>query len=118
MGLGDKAFTYNVLLQGLSLFGCIVTIFFLDKVGRRPILIIGTFLQIPFMLLVAGLGTKANKTATDYNGMVASILLFNLAVKVSLSTNAYLIASEIGGTRMRRKSRLSRIRPSHAGGRF
>ena len=56
------------------------------------------------MFLVAGLGTKAGKSQSDVNGMIASIMLFNLCVKVSLSTNAYLLASEIGGTRMRKKS--------------
>lgn len=61
-------------------------------------------LQVPFMFLVAGLGTKANQTTNDVNGMIASIMLFNLCVKVSLSTNAYLLAAEIGGTRMRKKS--------------
>jgi hypothetical protein len=56
------------------------------------------------MLLVAGLGTKAHPSTSDINGLVASIMLFNICVKVSLSTNAYLIASEIGGVRMRKKS--------------
>lgn len=61
------------------------------------------------MFLVAGLGTKANQTTSDVNGMIASIMLFNLCVKVSLSTNAYLLASEIGGTRMRKKSTLFKL---------
>ena len=56
------------------------------------------------MMLVAGLGTKARPTTSDIHGLVASIMLFNICVKVSLSTNAYLIASEIGGTHMRKKS--------------
>lgn len=100
------AFTYNVVLQALSFVGCFITIFLLDKVGRRPFLVVGTFLQIPFMCLVAGLGTKSAPSQSDINGLVASIMLFNICVKVSLSTNAYLIASEIGGTRMRKKSEL------------
>lgn len=98
------AFTYNVITQALSLVGCAITIFFLDKVGRRPFLVVGCALQVLFMLLVAGLGGKSNPSTSETNGMVASILLFNLSVKVSLSTNAYLIASEIGGVRMRKKS--------------
>ena len=56
------------------------------------------------MSLVGALGGKSNRTAADVNGMVASIVLFNICVKVSLSTNAYLLAAEIGGTRMRKKS--------------
>lgn len=83
-----------------------MTILFLDKVGRRPFLIVGTFFQILFMCLVAGLGGQSNPTGAVANGMVASVILFNLSVKVSLSTNAYLIASEIGGVRMRKKSTL------------
>lgn len=46
VGLGNMAFTYNVVLQALSLVGCLITIFFLDKIGRRPFLVVGTFLQV------------------------------------------------------------------------
>ena len=46
VGLGNMAFTYNVVLQALSLVGCFITIFFLDKIGRRPFLVVGTFLQV------------------------------------------------------------------------
>lgn len=104
MGIGNNAFTYNVITQALSFVGCAITILYLDKVGRRPFLIVGTALQVVFMICVAALGGKDSPGTSDINGMVACIMLFNLCVKVSLSTNAYLIASEIGGVRMRKKS--------------
>lgn len=40
------AFTYNVILQALAFVGCAITILFLDKIGRRPILVVGSFLQV------------------------------------------------------------------------
>lgn len=104
LGLASIAFTINVLVQALSLVACMITIFFLDKVGRRPFLVVGTFFQVLFMCLVAGLGGQSNPTGASANGMVAAVLLFNVSAKISISTNAYLIASEIGGVRMRKKS--------------
>lgn len=46
VGLGSMAFTYNIILQALSLVACLIVIFFLDKVGRRPFLVVGSFLQV------------------------------------------------------------------------
>jgi len=63
--------------------------------------------QVLFMCLVAGLGSEKNPGTAAINGVVASIILFYAAVKVSLSSLAYVIGSEIGGTRMRKKVRLS-----------
>ncbi|WVQ85136.1 hypothetical protein IAT38_007301 [Cryptococcus sp. DSM 104549] len=103
MGLGSKAFTYQVVTQAMSVIGCLIAMTIFDKVGRRPVLIVGCALQILFMCLVAGLGSKSNHTTSDANGVIASVILFTVSVKVSLSTNAYLIGSEIGGVKMRKK---------------
>ncbi len=80
------------------------TMLVLDKIGRRNILIVGCFSQMLFMLVAAGLGTKSNKTDGDINGVVASLILFYVSEKVSLSVNAYVIGAEVGGTGLRKKS--------------
>ena len=43
MGLGAKSFTYKVITNRLSLLACFITITTTDRIGRRPILIFGTF---------------------------------------------------------------------------
>ena len=103
MGLGDKAFTYQTVMLGMVSAGCLITMFILDRVGRRKVLIVGCFFQVFFMLLVAGLGTQKHKTSSNVNGVVAGVIFFYVFEKVSLSLNAYVIAAEIGGL-MRKKS--------------
>ena len=88
----------------MVILGTLITMCLLDTIGRRNILIVGCFMQTFFMLLVAGLGTKKNKTSSDVHGFVASLIIFYVWEKVSLSVNAFLIGSEMGGVRMRKKS--------------
>ena len=103
MGLGDKAFTYQTVMLGMVSVGCLITMFILDRVGRRKVLIVGCSFQVFFMLLVAGLGTKRHKTTSSVKGVVAGVIFFYVFEKLSLSLNAYVVAAEIGGA-MRKKS--------------
>ena len=50
-GLSANAYTYNVITQAMSFVACLFTIFFLDKIGRRPILIVGAFLQVSHVVI-------------------------------------------------------------------
>ena len=56
------------------------------------------------MFLIGGLGSKRNPSTGEINTVVASIILFFVSVKISHSTCAFLMGSEIGGTLMRKKS--------------
>lgn len=105
MGLGSMSFTYTVISAACGLVAVLCGLYLYAHLGRRPILITGTFLQIPFMCLVAGLGGKSNHSTADIHMVIASIILFSCFEKISLSTSCYIITSEIGGTRMRKKSR-------------
>ena len=60
-------------------------------------------LQILFMLLIGTLGSKPHPSTAQINTVVASIILFFVSVKISYSTCAFLMGSEIGGTLMRKK---------------
>ena len=105
MGLGAMSFTYTVISAACGLVSVLCGLYLYAHLGRRPILITGAFLQIPFMCLVAGLGGKKNHSTTDIHMVIASIILFSCFEKISLSTSCYIITSEIGGTRMRKKSK-------------
>ena len=64
---------------------------------------VGSFLRVPFFIVVAVVGSKANPSQSDINAMVASFIIFGVWAKVALTQPCYAIASEIGGTRMRKK---------------
>lgn len=59
------------------------------------------------MLALGGLGSKKNPSSADINGVVACLILYCLSVRVSYQQNCFLIGSEIGGVRLRRKSESS-----------
>ena len=53
--------------------------FLIDTTGRRSLLIWGAALQALFLFIMAGLGNKPNPSKADADGLVASVMLFNLA---------------------------------------
>ena len=58
------------------------------------------------MIVVGAVGSKANPSSAEINGVVASLILFFVFVRVSYQTNCFLIGSEIGGVKLRKKSEL------------
>ena len=77
-----------------------------DIVGRRFLCILGTGLGIIFNFVGGNLGSipASRRTTTDINTTVASLILVNAVAKLGVSSQAFLIGSEIGGTRMRKKT--------------
>ena len=98
------SFTYTCISAACGLVAVLSGLFLYANFGRRPILITGAFLQIPFMCIVAGIGGGRRPTEAGTHAVIASIILFSCVEKVSLSTACYIITSEIGGTKMRKKS--------------
>lgn len=129
MGCGDRSFTYSFLatVAGFiaALFGSMCSavctnmsrfadnsdgpVLVVDKVGRRPLMISGMLFAGLFDFVIAGLGTKENLSKGETNAVIASLILLNASCKYSASLMAYLIASEVGGIRMRKKSRVHHL---------
>lgn len=108
MGLvGDRSFTYSFLANVAGFVSATVGMVVVDKVGRRPLFISGMFLAAVFNFVIAGLGTKEDLSTAETNVVVASMILLNASCRYSASLTAYLITSEIGGIRMRKKSKSS-----------
>ena len=76
VGLSTYAFDYNIASATAGVVGCFLGMIISDLVGRRDLLIWGGFGQALFLFLVAGLGEKANPSAADARGLVASVILF------------------------------------------
>ena len=65
-----------------------------------------TFLQVPFMLVVASVGGEKQPSKAGINAVVASVILFLVSAKISTSICCFLITSEMGGVRMRKKCKV------------
>lgn len=106
MGLPpNQVFSYSILIAVAGLCGCIVAVLTTDTIGRRTLCYIGAALATMFTALIASVGSKpgANESSTDSNVVVASVILLNGACKLGVSSQCWLIGSEIGGTQMRKK---------------
>ena len=76
----------------------------LDKLGRRDVTLHGCWLQAVFLFLIGALGSKANPSASDTNGMVASFIIYAGVLHASLGPAAYITAAEIGTSSLREKT--------------
>jgi len=103
MGLGSKVFVYATLGQGIGIVSTIIAILLIDKLGRRLPIITGATMLVVCNVLIGTLGPKPNITAVEQNVVVASLILLLSGVKISFQCNAFLMTSEMGGVRMRKK---------------
>ena len=72
----QEIFNFGIIFSGwVLLVGTPMCILY-DYWGRRTVLIVFTSLSIPFLAMVAGLGSMTNPSRTALNVVVASIMLF------------------------------------------
>lgn len=88
MGLGANSFTYQTITNVLAVGASGIALLITDKVGRRTLLIIGTFSATFFNCIVAGIGERTTKTQGDVNMVVASFILLYAFIKLSLASQA------------------------------
>ena len=112
LGYGNQSFNYTIAGSAANLAITIPCLFLYDKLGRRPIMIVGSFFMIPGLFIVAALGSKAVPGPHDIGAIVFSVILYGCAVKVAFSTACYTMAAEVGGVNMRQKSKSCNVRLS------
>lgn len=104
VGLGSMAFTYAAINNGVSVVTAIIGMLALDAFGRREVTFWGNLIQALFLFLIGGLGSKANRSSSETNGMVASFILYAAALHATLGPAAYITAAEIGTASLREKT--------------
>jgi Na+/melibiose symporter-like transporter len=109
LGFGNNSFMYTNISSATVVAVTIPCLLLYDRIGRRPIMIVGSFLMIPGLLIVAILGSKSTHSSSEVGAIVFSVILYSCAVKVAFSTPCYMVASEIGGVKMRKKSESRRV---------
>lgn len=97
MGLGENAFKYNIASATVAWAGVIVGMCLFDTVGRRNMLIAGGVLQAVFLFSMAGIGLIANPSASQANGLVASVMLFNFFFSGTWAPIGYVVSKFEGG---------------------
>jgi len=104
VGLGDMAFAYAAINNGVSVVTAIIGMVALDAFGRRDVTLWGNLIQALFLFLIGGLGSQSNRSQASTDGMVASFILYAAALHATLGPAAYITASEVGTSRLREKT--------------
>lgn len=104
VGLGNMAFAYAAINNGVSVVTALIAMVVLDLFGRRSVTLHGCWTQGVFLLLIGVLGSKANPSASETGGMVASFIIYAAILHASLGPAAYITAAEVGTGALREKT--------------
>uniref|UniRef100_A0A8H7N517 Major facilitator superfamily (MFS) profile domain-containing protein n=1 Tax=Bionectria ochroleuca TaxID=29856 RepID=A0A8H7N517_BIOOC len=103
-GYADQAFTYPVILYCLNTLVVIPAMYLIEYMGRRNLLLASFSLQAFWMMILAGIGSKAQKTAPENNLVVASLMLFSLSYNGGGAAIPYLLGTELPNAALREKT--------------
>lgn len=95
---------HKAVNNGVSVVTALVGMTLFDIFGRRELTFHGCWVQALFLCLIGGLGSKANRSAGETNGMVASFILYAAVLHATLGPAAYITAAEIGTATLREKT--------------
>jgi SP family arabinose:H+ symporter-like MFS transporter len=96
----DAAFLQTVLVGLVNLAFTVLALLLIDRVGRRPLLLLGTA-GMAVSLLLAAHGFRGVDGAADSNWVLAGLLGFVASFAVSLGPGMWVLLSEIFPNRVR-----------------
>lgn len=109
LGRQDQAFIYTIIKSVISMFAVLCAMLIVDKLGRRPIIIGGCFMQCIFLYLLGGMGMTSEPSEAQLNTMIASIQIFIFFCRASVNAMAFLIPTEVSSLTLRKKSKFTNI---------
>ncbi|KFX96367.1 hypothetical protein V490_03371 [Pseudogymnoascus sp. VKM F-3557] len=100
----DNSFLLGVgnTIIGLACTGCCSL--FIDRYGRRPILLTGAAAMAALLLILGGVGAEKHPNQNEKNTMVASVMLFGGAYALSWAPISYVILGEVSSQRVKEKT--------------
>ncbi|OKL61906.1 hypothetical protein UA08_02624 [Talaromyces atroroseus] len=99
-----NAFNYSIMSSCINTFSCLVSICITDKVGRRPLLLIGSALQVVWLFTMAGIGLNDNLTYSQNQVIIAATALSSASLCFSWDPLNYIITTELPASRLRDKT--------------
>jgi MFS family permease len=99
-----NAFTMAAVNTSLNAVGSFIGMVLVDKVGRRPILCVGSFMQGAVLLTMGGVGSIATQTVQTKSAVVAMTTLFGFTFSTGWAPLTYIISSEMGEQKLRDKT--------------
>ncbi|KAH8702070.1 putative sugar transporter [Talaromyces proteolyticus] len=99
-----NAFDYSIMSSCINTFCCIVSISITDKIGRRPILLLGSTLQILWLFTMAGIGLHHHPSLVQKQVVIAATALSSASLCFSWDPMNYIITTELPASRLRDKT--------------
>jgi MFS family permease len=99
-----NAFDYAIMSSCINFFCCLVAISITDRIGRRPLLMIGSFLQIVWLFTMGGVGTIASPSLAQKHVIVGATALSSASLCFSWDPVNYIITTELPASRLRDKT--------------
>lgn len=87
----------------IQLLGNFVSLFLVDRIGRRPMIVYGTFAITALLLLIGGLGTMENNP-TALKAVVGFMSFWGFLFQLTLGAVAYAVGGETPTARLRQKT--------------
>ncbi|CAH0018366.1 unnamed protein product [Clonostachys rhizophaga] len=107
-GFGSQAFLFNVISNIIALAAVVITLFHVDSVGRRPVLLVGGAFMGAFLFILGGMGTLVSSTMNvhERNVIVASLMMFSFFFNLSWAPISYVVVSETAALCVKEKTNL------------
>lgn len=96
-------FTYTVVSNTITLLGPIIAFSCVDKVGRRPIYLVGGTIMTALLLTIGGLGTT-HVGGSQADGIIACAALYGLFYILSFGSISSVTGAEVPHISLRDKT--------------
>ncbi|PON21178.1 sugar transporter [Trichoderma gamsii] len=97
-------FNYSIMSSSINFFSCLVGISITDRIGRRPILMTGSVLQVIWLFTMGGIGTAANPSLAQKKVIVGATALSSASLTFSWDPLNYIVTTELPASRLRDKT--------------
>ncbi|CAG7944306.1 unnamed protein product [Penicillium olsonii] len=98
-----NSFNFNVINGFIGLFIILICLYLNDRVGRRPLLLIGATVQATALLIMGGLGVRT-PSYPQKSAIVAMLSLFTVGFNIGWAALTYVVTTEIPTLRLRDNS--------------
>lgn len=103
IGLADNAFLYTIIVDILEVAGVVVSLFIVNRYGRRPLLLHTMVFMTATLLVVGGLGSWRDRNQSANLAIASMIMLYVFAFNLAWGPLAWTCASELSHSRNKTK---------------
>ncbi|KAH7345836.1 putative sugar transporter [Pyrenochaeta sp. MPI-SDFR-AT-0127] len=96
-----NAFDFNLVLAAINITSICITLLVADRVGRRPMLLIGSAVQTVALIAMGGLGTQSIVTTGNKIGIVSMLALMVAGFSIGWAPLCYVVTTELPSLRLR-----------------